>query len=254
MLKFFRWHFLVKLEIKKIDISQSVLLFGLGQIMSISPGKFGEVIKSYFLKKNNNIDYEISIPLVIAERFSEFLTLLLIQTILLIYFWENLIILFVLILASSILIIAISNSKIYGKIINILSKFKFLNIDSTKMAILHESQKILVNPKIYILSIFAWLMEFFCFYIILSNFITDIFVLKAISSYSLAIILGSVSMLPGGLGTTESSLTYLLIQNGIEINIAVAVTIFIRIFTLWIPIIIGFLSLYLYWKRNQKIL
>lgn len=95
-------------------------------------------------------------------------------------------------------------------------------------------------------------MEFFCFYIILSNFITDIIVLKAVSSYSLAIILGSVSMLPAGLGTTESSLTYLLFKNGIEVSNAAAITILIRIFTLWIPIVIGFLSLFLYWKRNQK--
>lgn len=220
--------------------------------MSISPGKFGEIFKSYLLKKNNNINYEISIPLIIAERFSEFLTLLIIQALFLLYFWENLTTFLILFLLSTILILAIYNSAVYGKILNILSKIKFLKIDASKLEILLESRKILANPKIYILSILAWLMEFFCFYIILSNFITDIIVLKAVSSYSLAIILGSVSMLPAGLGTTESSLTYLLFKNGIEVSNAAAITILIRIFTLWIPIVIGFLSLFLYWKRNQK--
>ncbi|MBK8946035.1 MAG: flippase-like domain-containing protein [Ignavibacteriae bacterium] len=254
VLKFFRWQILLKSKVKNISISDSVLIFGLGQIMSISPGKFGEIIKSYFLKTNHDIEYVNSIPIIFAERFSEFLTLIFLESIFLIYLWESIEINVLLIITNFLLIIFIFNKKIFRTFFDKLRKIKFLKINENKIDALVENQKMLINPKIYIISILAWITEIFCFYIILSNFISDIIVLKAASIYLMAIILGSVSMLPGGIGTTESSLTYLMIKNGINIGNSAAVTILIRIFTLWIPILIGFLSLFIYLQKNKKII
>lgn len=60
-------------------------------------------------------------------------------------------------------------------------------------------------------------------------------------------------MIPGGLGVTEGSLTFLLIESGVTKNIAVASTFIFRVATLWFAIIVGVLSLVLYQKRTGKL-
>jgi uncharacterized protein (TIRG00374 family) len=61
-------------------------------------------------------------------------------------------------------------------------------------------------------------------------------------------------MLPGGIGTTEGSLSFLLTQNGFTENVAITSTIIIRLFTLWIPVFIGFIAMIIFSiKKGNKI-
>ena len=60
-------------------------------------------------------------------------------------------------------------------------------------------------------------------------------------------------MIPGGLGVTEGSLTYLLIESGATKNIAVAAALIFRITTLWFAVLIGIVSLSLYQKRFDQV-
>ena len=60
-------------------------------------------------------------------------------------------------------------------------------------------------------------------------------------------------MLPGGLGLTEGSLTYLLMQKGIAADISVATTFIVRVVTLWFAVLVGIVSLSFYQKRFGKI-
>ena len=60
-------------------------------------------------------------------------------------------------------------------------------------------------------------------------------------------------MLPGGLGVTEGSLTFLLVQKQVATDVAVATTFLIRVVTLWFAVLVGIISLSLYQKRYGKI-
>jgi uncharacterized protein (TIRG00374 family) len=60
-------------------------------------------------------------------------------------------------------------------------------------------------------------------------------------------------MLPGGLGITEGSLTYLLVQKDVPMDISVATTFIIRVVTLWFAVLVGIISLSFYQKRFGKI-
>ena len=59
-------------------------------------------------------------------------------------------------------------------------------------------------------------------------------------------------MLPGGIGATEGSLTYLLVQKGLSSNDAVTATIIMRLVTLWLSVIIGAIAL-IFVLKNSKI-
>jgi uncharacterized protein (TIRG00374 family) len=105
-----------------------------------------------------------------------------------------------------------------------------------------------------LLSIVSWGFECFGYYLILTNFETQIEVLWAFFSYSFATIVGAVSMLPGGLGVTEGSLTFMLIQKGLTENDAIASTFIVRAVTLWFAVLVGAISLLFYQKRFGKII
>lgn len=61
--------------------------------------------------------------------------------------------------------------------------------------------------------------------------------------YSVSVILGSVSMSPGGLGITEGSFAGLLTLYKLELQTTLAVAVIVRFFTMWFAIVVGFISL-----------
>jgi hypothetical protein len=56
-------------------------------------------------------------------------------------------------------------------------------------------------------------------------------------AYAFATIVGSITMLPAGLGITDGSLTYFVFEASKEINIAVAATLITRAVTLWFAVL-----------------
>jgi uncharacterized protein (TIRG00374 family) len=60
--------------------------------------------------------------------------------------------------------------------------------------------------------------------------------------YAIAVLVGAVSFLPGGLGSTEAALTALLTTQGYAVGDALLVTIVCRVVTLWLAVLIGWLA------------
>jgi uncharacterized protein (TIRG00374 family) len=97
-----------------------------------------------------------------------------------------------------------------------------------------------------LLSTAAWFFECLGYHIILSNFGAELGLFWASFSYAFATIVGAITMMPGGLGATEGSLTFLVIQEGFSKEIAVASTFIVRVVTLWFAVLIGVISVTLY--------
>jgi uncharacterized protein (TIRG00374 family) len=87
--------------------------------------------------------------------------------------------------------------------------------------------------------VISWFFECLGFWLILQQFGTPATLLKASFMYAFSTIIGAVSMLPGGLGTTEGTLTGLTIWAGAPNHIAVASTFLIRVATLWYAVVVG---------------
>ena len=67
--------------------------------------------------------------------------------------------------------------------------------------------------------------------------------------YAVAVLVGAVSFLPGGLGGTEAVMTALLASQGFTVADALLVTILCRLVTLWFAVLIGWLAVLL--LRNR---
>ena len=76
-------------------------------------------------------------------------------------------------------------------------------------------------------------------YYVLQGFGAEVDVWSATFVYAFATIFGALTLLPGGIGTTEGSMTGLLTLRGVPIVDAAAATFIIRACTLWFAVGIG---------------
>jgi glycosyltransferase 2 family protein len=256
--RFLKWDYflsVIKIKLNKID-SLSIFLSGL--VMSVTPGKMGELLKAYLTKEVTGVPISRSAPIVFVERITDFLALIIISisgAFIFNYGIEIVIGVGIFLIA---LIVIISNKKLALAILKLLEKNRFLDKHLQKFNNAYDSsyQLLKFRPLIYmtLVSVISWLAECLGYYIILRNFGIENSFLWAAFSYSFATIAGAISMLPGGLGVTEGSLTFMLIRNGQAKEFAVATTFIVRVVTLWFAVIVGIFSLMFYQKRFGKIL
>jgi len=254
--RFAKWHYYLRLLEIKISFANSYSIFMSGLTMSITPGKMGELLKSYMVKQVAGVSISKTAPIIIVERITDFLSLILLALIgALVYSYGTYIVIatgifFILV------VVIISNRKFSLKLIDKISQLKFVSKFSGNIRSSYESSYEMLKPvpliKMILLSLVAWFFECFAFYLILINFNVDVSILWATFAYAFATIAGSITMLPAGLGVTEGSLTFLIIQKGASKNIAVASTFVIRIVTLWFAVFVGVVSLFFYQKKFGK--
>ena len=256
--RFFKWEYYLKIIDVKLHKLDSLSIFMSGLIMSVTPGKMGELLKSYLVKQVNGTSISKTAPIVFAERATDFLSLT-IMALTGAYFYDygkNIIIIIGLIILTGLIII--SNKKLFYKIISIISNFSFISKHILKISTAYESSSKLLalTPLLLmtLLSIVSWGFECFGYYLILTNFDLEIDLLWAFFSYSFATIVGALSMLPGGLGVTEGSLTLMLVQKGLSEHSAFAATFIVRAVTLWFAVLVGAISVLFYQKRFGKII
>lgn len=225
--------------------------------MSITPGKFGELFKSYLIKQINNEPISKTAPIVFAERITDFLSLVIISLIgayIFDYGREITVIIGIVVILG---IIIISNRSVASLIIKVFSRNKFLGKHTKSIQTAYESSyKLLaVVPlvKMTSLSIISWGFECVGYYLILKSFSVEVSFVWASFAYAFATIVGAVSMLPGGLGVTEGSLSYLVISQGYAKEIAFASTFIVRVATLWFAVFIGVISVIIYQNKFGKI-
>ncbi len=256
--RFFKWEYYLKIIDVKLHKLDSLSIFMSGLIMSVTPGKMGELLKSYLVKQVNGTSISKTAPIVFAERATDFLSLT-IMALTGAYFYDygkNIIIIIGLFILTGLIIL--SNKKLFYKIISLFSNISFISKHILKISTAYESSSKLLSltPLLLmtLLSIVSWGFECFGYYLILTNFEIEIDVLWAFFSYSFATIVGALSMLPGGLGVTEGSLTLMLVQKGLSEHNAFAATFIVRAVTLWFAVLVGAISVLFYQKRFGIIL
>ena len=246
---FVRWYILTRRHGIHIKTKENLLVYLSGFALAISPIKSGELIKSIILKNNFNINRSKTVPIILIERFYDILGTFAVAMIGITFLGLGSGVVLFLVLAFLIFIFSVVYSKRSFKIVLwLITRIKFFNKYSTNLEQSHEIIRKSSTPQIICgctaLTILFRIVEAigisFVFLAIGMNLI-EFFQLASI--YSASIILGSISMSPGGLGVTEGSFAGLLTLHGFELQTALVLAIIIRFFTLWFAVIVGFISL-----------
>lgn len=260
VLRFFKWEFYRK--ILKIDLEWklSYMVFMSTFIMSITPGKMGELLKSYLIREEIGTPVSKSAPILIAERLTDFISIVLLCiTGAIVFDYGKGIVIGVGVFFTGCVLI-ISSRNISMKVISFLENRKIFHGIGEKFHTAYESIFLLVKTKPLVIatliSILAWFCECAGFYIVMKVYSNvshvEVSLLSAVFIYGFSTIIGAIAMLPGGLGVTEASLTGLMILMKIPKDISVASTFIIRVGTLWFAVVVGIVWVYIYQRYSEK--
>ena len=259
VVRFFKWQYYIKIINIKINPYKSFLIFFSSFIMSVTPGKMGEVLKSFLLKEETGTPVSVSAPIILAERITDFLSIVILclDGAVVFDYGRGIVVLtgvFFLLLT-----VVLSSKKLSLKVISMFERIKFTSRHAEKFYTAYESTYNLIRLKPLLIvvgmSLVAWFFECLGFYIVLRVFTSvsnvEVTVLTATFIYTFSTLIGAIAMLPGGLGATEASITGLLIFLKIPKDISVAATIIIRVATLWFAVLVGVIAVQVYGRYSK---
>jgi uncharacterized protein (TIRG00374 family) len=120
------------------------------------------------------------------------------------------------------------------------------------------STRIVLRPGALIrgfaIGLIAWAFEGAGLGILSSMFpATGLNLATAIGIYAIAVLIGALSFLPGGLGGTEAVMTALLSANGLTVSQALLVTLTCRLVTLWFAVAVGWIAVFVLRRPKQPL-
>ena len=245
---FTRWNLLLKNSNVYVPVKDNLKIYLSGFALSITPGKVGELIKSQLLKNKFGIPREKTAPIVLVEQLYNIIGIIGVSILGLWYFEFGAHIILIAASLLVIILILISSKRLFEKFLTLLSRIKFLSqytsAFSNSYDVLRKSTRGWVVVYASALSIAFWLIESVIAYFVLLSFgINHIEFLSVITTYTSSIVLGVASFLPLGIGVVEGSLAGFFTLQGVDVSVALTLVIFIRIFTRWIAVSVGFVSL-----------
>jgi len=104
----------------------------------------------------------------------------------------------------------------------------------------------------FVVGLFAWGFEGAGLGLLSSIYPTvHLDLLSAIGIYGVAVLVGGLSFLPGGLGSTEAVMAALLVTRGYSVSQALLVTLVCRLVTLWFAVCLGWLAVLLLRQKAE---
>jgi len=245
---FTRWNLLLKNSNVHVPIKDNLKIYMSGFALSITPGKVGELIKSQLLKTKFGIPREKTAPIVLVEQLYSIIGIIGVSILGIWYFEFGTQIILIAASLLGITLILISSKRFFDKFLTLLSRIKFLSQYTLTLSnsydVLRKSTRGWIVVYASALSIAFWLIESVIAYFVLLSFgINHIEFLSVITTFTSSILLGVASFLPLGIGVVEGSLTGFFTIQGVDVSIALTLVIFIRIFTRWVAVAAGFVSL-----------
>ncbi len=246
-LRFAKWHYYLHALAIPLPWRPSLRVFVAGLTMSISPGKVGEVLKAVLVRELVGTDVSRTAAVVMAERLTDVAALLVLSALGASALPHGPLLVGVLAGAFAAAVV-LFRWRPAGTLVRRLLPARLL---ATRLAdplrtFLHGGRALLAPTTLATalgLSIVSWFCECVAFRLILGG-LDVVQPLRVVTVlYAFASLAGAASMLPGGLGVAEGSLTGLLAGLGTPLPAAAAATLLVRVATLWLAVGLGLATL-----------
>jgi len=248
-LRAMRWHLYSEHLHLRIPAGMNLLHFIAGFALTTTPGKVGEALRLWLIERCHGHRYERIVPLFLGDRLADMNAVMLLCLAGIAGFpdqlWATVVagigmLLLSLSLAFPRPLIA-ATTGLYA-----MGGRRGRRLFARARAALRQTAR-LFAPRLLLpamaLSLAGWLAEVYAFHWLLDGLAAGLSLLQAAFVFTFAIIVGAVSMLPGGLGSAEATMVALLLALGVELETALAATAVIRATTLWFGVALGFLAL-----------
>jgi uncharacterized protein (TIRG00374 family) len=252
VLRFVKWHFyLGQIGAGHVSLSHSLKVFVAGFTMVMTPGKVGELYKAWILEATDRVPISRAAPVVLAERITDGLAMVVLASagLILTQYGAVMLLSVLVVMGGFVMVVQVRSLALWlleqGERLPVVTRF------AHSLHEFYESAYQLLGLRNLLfaigLGVISWGAEGIALFFVLRGlgFLgTPELLVQAVSALSVSAILGAISLLPGGLGITDGSLTGLLLQlTSTSRDMAVAATLIIRLATLWFGVLLGILTI-----------
>jgi uncharacterized protein (TIRG00374 family) len=257
LLRFAKWHFyLGSVGAGPISKATSFVIFFAGLAMAITPGKVGELLKPYLVRRVNGTPLATTTPVIVAERITDGIAILVLAAIGLLQIRYGWVLLVALAFAFVAFVAIIQRRTLVEAILHRFERIKLVGRRMEAIERLYESTWRMFRPRplalATLISVVSWAGECLAFFLVMLGLgfpASWHLLFAAASALALATMIGALSLLPGGLGAAELSATGLLVlfvgSSQIDHETAATATLLVRFATFWFGIALGLIALIL---------
>ncbi len=263
-LRFAKWeYYLSVLGVRGVPKGESLLIFLSGFVLTVTPGKVGEVFKSVVLEDRWGVPVTRTAPIVVAERLTDLLGVVALIAVGSASFeggavWATA----GFVVVASIVIFA-SAERLWRAVVARLPRLPGpagrlgVRVAPRLVGALESLQDLVAPRRLMLptlLSIVGWSLEGVGTWILLGGFGQAASLSRAAFCYATATLAGALVPVPGGLGVTEKVLEELMVSVArVPGEVATPTMILGRLATLWFAVLVGFIALTWLGRRPRPI-
>lgn len=248
--RYLKWNYYLGCIGSHVSRRDSAAIFLAGLSMVMTPGKVGEFLKSYLLRRIDGTPIARSAPIVLAERLTDGVALLILGAAGFALYgvgWE---VMALVAAAAAACIVLVQRRSRAHALVGAIARLPLIGRFSPKLSEAYDSLTTLLGTGNLALAVgiglLSWSGECVAFALVLHGLRVDTSLLVVKSSFilSASTLLGSASLLPGGLGVADGGIA-LLVRALVtpDTSIAVAAALLIRLCTLWFGVALGVAAL-----------
>ena len=261
-LRWLKWQFYLRvLGVTALRPSDSALVFLSGFAMGLTPGKAGELAKSYWLRALAGADqapFARTAPIVFAERLTDGIAMLLLASAGLAAFQFGAPALLAVAALAAAAVAGVQARPLAHAVLRVLERVPALRRLAAAAETAYDSARELLTWRRLTLAValgtVSWAGECLALYLIVLGLGAPPsleLLNQATFALATATLVGSASLLPGGLGASEGAVAAILqAVAGQPREVAVAATLLIRACTLWFGVALGAAALPLLARRT----
>jgi glycosyltransferase 2 family protein len=252
-LRYVKWEYYLRLlGIRGVKQSDSIAIFLANYLLILTPGKVGALLKSYFLKQTNGIPVARTMPIIVAERLSDGLGMVLMTAIAMVAYPAALPAVILVVVGMGMVVLVAQHRPLALRLIAIAEGIPFIHRFAATLHTLYDSTNELlqIRPLIVatLLGTGARATEGVALYFVLLGLgvaNTPEVLTNALFITALSNIVGVLVMMPGGLGGTEGSMAGLITYFiGLAPAPTTAATLLARLASFWLPALLGGIAIF----------
>jgi uncharacterized protein (TIRG00374 family) len=247
LLRFIKWQaYTRRLGFHQVPWRGNLVVFLSGMGLTLTPGKVGELVKSWLLWDRYGVPSARSAPMVFADRLTDGCAMLALASVGAVLLGRGSIP-WSLIAAVVVLVLLVRSRRVMLAFVDLLARIPRLRAARSKLHELLDSAQTLLEPGIFAyafgLGLVGWGLEGLLIFLVLGAFGHAFPVGASLLVVASSAIAGGVSPMPGGIGAAEAVMVALLLWLKVPLGLAVVTTIITRFATLWLGVAIGLVAL-----------
>lgn len=242
--RFLKWHYFLRRVGVKLPKGESLSVFIAGFSMTVSPGKFGELVKCVILKERRGVPVSTTSPVVVAERITDLFSMVCLAAAGAALAGGGAVLPAI---AAGVAFVASSMALLlwdpaWAVAARTASRLPLLKTRTEALETFRRSAVTLLDLRSLLVSvplgIAGWGLEALVLCAVAASMGVSLPAGVALLGHAAGTIAGAVSMIPGGLGLTELTIDRIL-GGAMTGSQAAVTTLLMRFCTLWFGVLLG---------------